>query len=94
MIYAFWLIDINGLPIINRTYHKFTMDSVLFSGLLTAIFNFAQEVGGESLREVLMGNSKLLLGLYPEGLLVVLAVSPNDNSSKFEPLINALLINK
>ena len=88
MIYAFWLIDINGLPIINRTYHKFTMDSVLFSRLLTAIFNFAQEVGGESLREVLMGNSKLLLGLYPEGLLVVLAVSPNDNSSKFEPLIN------
>ena len=87
MIYAFWLIDINGLPIINRTYHKFTMDPVLFSGLLTAIFNFAQEVGGESLREVLMGNSKLILGLYPEGLLVVLAVAPNDNSSKFEPLI-------
>ena len=84
VIYAVWIINKDGLPLLTRNYSKFRLDSALFSGFVTAIYNFTQEMGGGKLREITMDGTKLLL--YPiesHEVFCVLMVSASDNTAKY-----------
>lgn len=83
MIYAIWLINRSGTPILSRTYKGFNVDPVLFSGLITAILGFAKEISGQEISEISMGNFKLLVHTYVEGPILVLAVSSEEDKTKY-----------
>ncbi|MGQ4832944.1 MAG: hypothetical protein ACP6IS_03465 [Candidatus Asgardarchaeia archaeon] len=83
MIYAIWLINRSGTPIIARTYRGFNVDSVLFSGLITAILSFAKEISGHEINEISMGNFKILVNSFIEGPILVMAVSSGDEKTKY-----------
>ncbi len=83
MIYAIWLINRSGTPIIARTYRGFNVDSVLFSGLITAILSFAKEISGHEINEISMGNFKILVNTFIEGPILVMAVSSEDEKEKY-----------
>ena len=83
MIYAIWLINRSGTPILSRTYKGFNVDPVLFSGLITAILGFAREISGQEISEISMGNFKLLVHTYIESPILVLAVSSEEDKTKY-----------
>ncbi|MGQ4913380.1 MAG: hypothetical protein ACP6IU_01380 [Candidatus Asgardarchaeia archaeon] len=83
MIYSVWIINKDGLPLLHRNYSQFKMDPALFSGFVTAIYNFTLEMGGGKLKEIGMGNSKLVLYTLPGGGFVVIVISATDKSERY-----------
>lgn len=90
LLYALWLVDRDGLPITQVEFQQFQVNPILFSGFISAIYNFSVELGAGTVREVEMGTSKLIIYYYHQGVLLVMAVSKNDKSKKYEPLIQAI----
>ncbi|MFX0142419.1 MAG: hypothetical protein ACFFDN_52750 [Candidatus Hodarchaeota archaeon] len=74
MIGDVWIIDKHtGICLIHKNYDKLqTIDSNLFSGLLTAIINFSAEVtGGDYVKAVTMGSKKFFYSISDHFILAV-----------------------
>ncbi|MHA1596126.1 MAG: hypothetical protein ACTSWV_00595 [Candidatus Asgardarchaeia archaeon] len=90
MLYSLWFISSDGTPIYFKNYGNYKVDPILFSGFVSALFNFTKELGTGSLRELSMGNSKLIIYYFIEGFLTVIATSPKDEPKRYEGLINKI----
>jgi len=90
LLYALWLVDRDGLPITQIEFHHFQVNPILFSGFISALFNFSVELGAGVVKEVEMGTSKLIIYYYSQGILLVLAVSKSDKTKKYESLIQTI----
>ncbi|MHA1506133.1 MAG: hypothetical protein ACTSR0_02950 [Candidatus Asgardarchaeia archaeon] len=90
MLYALWFISSDGTPLYFKNYGNYKVDPILFSGFVSALFNFTKELGTGSLRELSMGNSKLIIYYFIEGFLTVIAASPKDEPKRYEGLINKI----
>ncbi|MHA1860084.1 MAG: hypothetical protein ACTSVF_03175 [Candidatus Asgardarchaeia archaeon] len=83
MIYSVWVIGEEGLPILSRNYSKYKIDSALFSGFVTALYNFSLELSEERLKEITMGNTKIVLYNLKKGGLLVITISADDKPSRY-----------
>ena len=60
IIEELWIINENGIPLHNQKIED-TIDSALFSGFLSAITNFAKEIGENSMDMIKLGDSVFII---------------------------------
>ena len=72
-VHSVWIINKgSGICVMNRMYKEDTkIDPDLFSGFITAMFNFSEEIAGEQVKNISMG-SKRLFYRTTKTLIVVL----------------------
>ncbi|NHI92781.1 MAG: hypothetical protein EAX96_09800 [Candidatus Lokiarchaeota archaeon] len=91
-IYNIWLINKkNSLCMLQKNYSfKTNIDNDLFSGFITAIFNFSEELSGESVKSITMGTIKLF---YKTSNEIILALAANYNliESDIAPILENIL---
>ncbi len=90
MLYAVWVIDKGGLPIITREYANFGIDSSLVSGFVEALYTFALELGAKGIREIDALSFKLIIERNIDGSLIVIAVDKDDKPSYYEDFMTAI----
>ncbi len=77
-----WIISNSGICLFNHSVES-TVDELLFSGFLSGIRTFLEEIGEKKLEKLELGNSKLLFyNLDEYGLFVVLR-GPKKIKDKF-----------
>ena len=107
-IFSFLLIDSSGIPILNYPYDedklklekeqgkKSLSDSILVSGLLTAINSFAKEIIGDNINKMFFETYIITISKAPDnGLFVLLCdteyVDNSDIASKIHIEVKTLL---
>ena len=83
MISNIWIINKkNSLCVLQRSYGKVNkIDKDLFSGFLTALFNFSKEISGEVIRSVTMGSLKFF---YQTTESMIVAISTDDKLDEID----------
>ena len=91
-IYNIWLINKkNSLCILQKSYSfKTNIDNDLFSGFITAIFNFSEELSGESVKSITMGSIKLFYKTTSD-IILALAADYNLFESDITPVLDNIL---
>lgn len=94
MIQHIYVVDNSGVPMFVRCVGHDAcplgqFDSVAASGLLTALNNFANELGGGGLQEVHMQRAKFLLKTDKE-FFVVFQMESGDKTGKYQKSITNL----
>ena len=92
-IYNIWLINKrNSLCILQKNYSfKTNIDNDLFSGFITAIFNFSEELSGESVKSISMGSIKLFYKTTNE-IILALAANKFLVESDVAPILDNLVL--
>jgi len=91
-IYNLWLINKkNSLCVLQKNYSfKTNIDNDLFSGFITAVFNFSEELSGETVRSIAMGSIKLFYK-STDKMILALAANENLNETDIAPVLNEVL---
>lgn len=77
-----WIIENSGVCLFNHAIES-SIDEILFSGFLSGIRTFLEEIGEKKLEKLELGNSKLIFyNLDQFGLFVVLK-SPKKTKDKY-----------
>ena len=77
-----WIIENSGVCLFNHSIES-SIDEILFSGFLSGIRTFLEEIGEKKLEKLELGNSKLIFyNLDQFGLFVVLK-SPKKTKDKY-----------
>ena len=94
-VHSVWLINkTSGICVLNRMYqHDTKIDPDLFSGFITAMFNFSEEIAGEQVKNISMGNKRLF---YRTTETLILVLQAGDIKEKvinpyFGQIINAFI---
>ncbi len=71
MLLHIYVVDNSGMPVYARCVGHDTcplgsVDTIAISGLLTALVNFADEIGGETIDEITMQKTKFLIRTEPK----------------------------
>ncbi len=88
-----WIIEKKtGSCLIHRNYGKLEkIDSNLFSGLLTAIINFSQEItGGDFIKSVAMGRNKFFYNLS-ENFIVAISMDEKYTAEDAKSILEIIL---
>ena len=91
-IYNLWLINKkNSLCVLQKNYSfKTNIDNDLFSGFITALFNFSEELSGETVRSIVMGSIKLFYK-STDKMILTLAANNYLNESDIAPVLDEIL---
>ncbi|MFX0135087.1 MAG: hypothetical protein ACFFDN_15705 [Candidatus Hodarchaeota archaeon] len=76
---------------LQKNYGEFNkIDKDLFSGFITAFFNFSEELSGESIRSVTMGSFKFFY-LTTETMILTVAADFNLNETDIGPIMEEII---
>ncbi|MHA1784757.1 MAG: hypothetical protein ACTSX4_00415 [Candidatus Helarchaeota archaeon] len=91
-IHSVWLINkSSGICVLNRMYKEDTkIDPDLFSGFITAMFNFSEEIAGTSVKNISMGKIRLFYRTIPS-LIIVLSSAGDVKENKINPYFNSII---
>ena len=92
VVHSVWLINKNnGICALNRMYKEDTkIDPDLFSGFITAMFNFSEEIAGTSVKNISMGKMRLFYRTTPS-LIIVLSASGDTKEKKINPYFTSII---
>ncbi|MHA1299713.1 MAG: hypothetical protein ACTSO9_09780 [Candidatus Helarchaeota archaeon] len=92
MISNIWVINKNNsLCVLQRNYGAVNkIDKDLFSGFVTAFFNFSEEISGEHIKSVTMGSFKFFYK-NTETMILTLTADPNLGEDDITPIMEHII---
>ncbi|MFX1452284.1 MAG: hypothetical protein ACFFCM_15710 [Promethearchaeota archaeon] len=77
-----WIIENSGVCLFNHSIES-SIDEILFSGFLSGIRTFLEEIGEKKLEKLELGNSKLIFYNLDQFRLFVVLKSPKKTKDKY-----------
>jgi hypothetical protein len=90
MLHNVYIFKENGICLFARKYGSLDTDATLVSGFLSAISNFGQHMGTESLKRVDFGNYRVSLINTGENLITAGVIDKNDDLYVMETVLKRL----
>ena len=90
MIHNVWILNRNGICLIDRIYSKMEVDKNLFGGFLTAIESFSKQLVDKHVDSIVMGNMKILYNLSGK-VVIAIAIDVDDDEKEIRRKVNSLL---
>ncbi|MFX1518340.1 MAG: hypothetical protein ACFFCD_00235 [Promethearchaeota archaeon] len=90
MLHNVYIFKENGICLFTRKYGSLATDANLVSGFLSAISNFGQQIGTESLKRVDFGNYRVSLINTGEDLITAGVIDKNDDLYLIETVLKRL----
>lgn len=88
MIHNVWILNKNGICLIDRSYSNIEIDKTLFGGFITAIETFSEKLVDRQVDSMIMGDLKIL---YIIGRIVVaIAVDIGDDEREIRRKVTLL----
>ena len=88
MIHNVWILNPDGICLLDRTYSSINVDKNLFGGFVTAIESFSERLTSRPVDSIIMGDIKILYILGP--IVVAIAIDLADNESEIRRKVSQL----
>ena len=89
MIHTVWILNRDGICLIDRNYSNMDIDKTLFGGFVTAIESFSERLTSRPVDSIVMGDLKILYVLG-EKIVVAIAIDLEDNEKEIRRKVDEL----
>ncbi|MFX1449248.1 MAG: hypothetical protein ACFFCM_00315 [Promethearchaeota archaeon] len=89
MIHNVWILNTDGICLIDRNYSSINVDKTLFAGFVSAIESFSKKLTQRHIDSIVMGDLKILY-IVGEKIVVAIAIDSEDNEKEIRRKVEAL----
>ncbi|MHA1298320.1 MAG: hypothetical protein ACTSO9_02635 [Candidatus Helarchaeota archaeon] len=81
MIHCVWILNRNGICLLDRSYSRIEVDRNLFGGFVSAIESFSERLTNRPVDSIVMGDLKILY-ILGEKIVVAIAIDVEDDEKE------------
>ncbi len=89
MIHNVWILNIDGICLLDRNYSSIHVDKTLFAGFVSAIESFSKKLTQRHIDSIVMGDIKILYFVGDE-IVVAIAIDTEDDEVEIRRKVKAL----
>ncbi|MFX0134737.1 MAG: hypothetical protein ACFFDN_13940 [Candidatus Hodarchaeota archaeon] len=89
MIHNVWILNTNGICLLDRNYSSTDLDRNLVAGFVSAIESFSKKLTQRHVDSILMGDIRILY-IVGEKIIVAIAIDAEDDEEEIRRKVEAL----
>ncbi|NVM02178.1 MAG: hypothetical protein HWN67_07570 [Candidatus Helarchaeota archaeon] len=89
MIHNVWILNTNGICLLDRNYSSIDVDKNLVAGFVSAIESFSKKLTQRHVDSIVMGDIRILY-IVGEKIIVAIAIDSEDDEEEIRRKVEAL----